>query len=445
MENLPPQHALLKAHKAFPRRPVPVKTAPPTLATHSQLRQHDSEQKVLKKTAQIESWIPEPEVIHLTLDHSLPLTPPSNSPDDEGTSWIDGPLPDDHRVTTRSVSSGITTPLIQRSPPTPETTPPRANYLRHSQAHNSDPPARSTGTRTESFKTARENISSEDDSDQPPSPSMQPTRQKWLRHTAHTRLRDLGLGLGLGLGNDDGISLEDTPKASPKRRDFVTFDGAWGADHEEPATPRNSASPAVEVKTRSVKRPRISTISPDKPSKVHGDSGPLSKSLSLRQRLEKSRSNPTSASTESFAKHINWPLQDDEHLDLDAKVREFDNRRFSQMSGTSTIEARVIDSVSPKRRQTLRRIGKFSRLDEASAHSNRSSTLPTGEITRPRTLRHAQSPETIKRASVASDVGLKDDPQHTRKRKDSIPVIVIRRSSAPGSRRLSRTPPLTSR
>jgi len=426
MDNLPtPQHALLKAHKALPRRPVPVEPAPPTLATHSQLRQLDSEQKVLGKIAQIESWIPEPEVIHLALDHSLPLTPPSNSPEDEGTSWIDGPLSDDHRVTTRSVSSGITTPLIQRSPPTPETTPPRADHLRRAQAHISNPPTQSIGTRTESFKTARENVSSEDGSDQSPSPSMQPSRQKWLRHTAHARLRDIGLGLGLELGNDPETPLEETPKASPKRGDFVTFDGAWGSDQEESATPRDTENLAVEAKTRSVKRPRISINPPDKPSKGHEDSIPLSKSLSLRQRLEKSRNSPTSASTESFAKHINWPLQDDEHLDLDVKVREFDNRRFSQMSGTSTIEAKVIDSVSPKRRQTLRRTGKFSRLDEASALSNRNSMLSNGEIARPRTLRHAQSPETIKRGSVVSDVGLKGAPQHTRRRKDSIPVIVI--------------------
>lgn len=414
-----PQHALLKAHKALPRRSLSFRTALPTAATHSQLSQLDSEQDALGKTAQIESWIPEPEVIHLALNHSLPLTPPSISPEDEGTSWIDGPLPDDHKVTTRSVSSGITTPLIQRSPPTPETTPPRVDHLRHIQAHISNAPSQSIGTRTESFRTAREDMSSEDESDQPPSPSMQPSRQKWLRHTAPTRFKDLGLGLGLELEDAEETPHEATPKASPKKEDFVTFHGAWGAAKGDSARPDSIESPVLELSKLSVQRAVNSIDSPNQPSKLDENSEPLSRSLSLRQRLERSRNSPTSASTERFAKDINWPLQDNEHLELDAKVRELDNRRFSQMSATSTIEAKVIDSVSPKRRQTLRHRGKYSRLDEASAKSNRNSLLSNQDPNKPRILRHAQSPEAIKRGSISSDVVLRDTANYGKKPKEA--------------------------
>lgn len=450
MDILPtPQHALLRAHKAFPRRSVPVKAAPLPTTTHSQIERHNSEQEILGKTAQIESWIPEPEVIHLALDHSLPLTPPSNSPEDEATSWIEGPLPDDHKVTTRSVSSGITTPVIQRSPPTPETTPPRAGRLQHSPIPTPNLPSQSIGTRTDSFETARENMTSEDGSEQPSSPSMQPSRQKWLKQTAAVKLKELGLGIGLELDNNDAALVETTPKASPARDNSVNFDGAWGTDRDESITPGHTESPTLRVRKQSLKRPRITTYSPEQFTKAVGDSVPLSKSLSLRQRLEQRRNSPTSASTERFANHINWPLQNDEHLELDAAVQEIDNRRFSHMSATSTIEAKVIDSPSPKRRQTLRHTGKFSRLDEASAHSNRNSMLSNQESIRPRRLRHAQSPEAIQRGSISSDMILKGATEHSRKRQDSIPVIVIpqRRSSldssAVESRRLSRKFSLT--
>ena len=451
MDILPrPQHTLLKAHKALPRRSVPVGTIPLPPTTQSHLQRHNSEQKVLGKAAEIVSWIPEPDVIHLALDHSLPLTPPSNSPEDEGTSWIEGPLPDDHKVTTRSVSSGITTPILQRSPPTPETTPPRVNHLQHTPVLGPNAPSKSVGTRTGSFETARENMSSEDESDQPPSPSMQPSRQKWLKQAAPAKLKEIGLGLELELETEHASPSETTPKPSRRKHDFVTFDGVWGTRKDVLLDSGSTESLVWEVEKRSLKRPKISTQVPGNPPVANGDVL-LSKSLSLRQRLEQSRNSPTSASTERFAKHINWPLHDNGHLDLDVRFRDFDNRRFSQMSATSTIEAKVIDSSTPKRRQTLRHTGKFSRLDAASAQSNRSSMLSTHESTRPRRLRHTQSPEAIKRGSVSSDVVLKSGPDRSKKRQDSIPVIVIpeRRSSlgssAPGSRRLSKTLSLTSR
>ena len=89
-----PPFALLKSHKAFPRRQA-LHHRNAVFMAKSQLQRHEKEQQDLAKSAEIESWIPEPDVIHLALSHSLPLTPPANSPEEEGTSWIDGPLPDD--------------------------------------------------------------------------------------------------------------------------------------------------------------------------------------------------------------------------------------------------------------------------------------------------------------------------------------------------------------
>ena len=447
-----PPFALLKSHKAFPRRSAAVEHNATFLAS-THLQRQEKEQETLAKSAAIESWIPEPDVIHLALSHSLPLTPPDNSPEVEGTSWIDGPLPDDNKVTTRSVSSGINTPIIQRSPPTPETTPPKAR-----QQESASSPVyqrmQSSGTRTDSFKTAREDVSSDEDR-QPDSPSMRPARQKWLQQTAHARLRDIGLGLGLESKEDAASLHELTPKRLPSKDDFVAFDGTWGASTDLDA-PVSNHGPAATItsapsKSRATKTPQVPKKSPQKSPKAFDDAAPLSRSLSLRQRLEQSRQSPPSVSTERFAAEINWPLQEDETSELKARIREMDVRRFSQMSGTSTVEAVVIDTPAPKRRQTLRHTGKIVTLDSPGDGSRRNSIILKHDQPRRRQLRHTGSPDQVKRGSIASDVSFSMTSSQPRKRQNSIPVIVIPerksslKSSAPSSRRLSRTVSLTSR
>ncbi|KAL8782915.1 MAG: hypothetical protein Q9195_009534 [Heterodermia aff. obscurata] len=453
VENTPP-FALLKSHRAFPRREAPPFRSAASVKA-SLLQQDESEQASLAKSAEIESWIPEPDVIHLTLSHSLPLTPPENSPEEEGTSWIDGPLPDDNKVTTRSISSGINTPVIQRSPPTPETTPPRANQQLPALLTPAYEQTQSIGTRTDSFETAREDVSSDEDRRQIDSPSMLPSRRKWLRQSAHTKLRDIGLGLGLESDGDDSTPPEVTPKNSPRRDDFVTFDGSWGTTRDDPVaagdTDSSTQTPRTLVQRRLPKAPLVSTKALTGRFSATEDAVPSIKPLSLRQRLEQRRQSPTSTSTEKFAEEINWPLQGNEDVDLSAKVKEVDNRRISQMSGTSTVEAMVIDTPPPKRKQTLRHTGKIVSLDCPGNESRRSSIVYKQDKTHRRQLRHAGSPEQVKRGSVASDVSFGVTPSRPKIRQKSIPVIVIpeRKSSlsysASASRRLSRVTSLTSR
>ena len=448
--------ALLKSHKAFPRRQAPLFRSAASVKP-SLLQRHESEQTSLAKSAEIESWIPEPDVIHLALSHSLPLTPPENSPEEEGTSWIDGPLPDDNKVTTRSISSGINTPVIQRSPPTPETTPPRANQQVPALLLPAYEQTQSIGTRTDSFETAREDVSSDEDKRQIDSPSMLPSRRKWLRQSAHTRLRDIGLGLGLESDGDDSAPPEVTPKNSPGKNDFVTFEGSWGAASDDPvaAGDTNNAIhvPRTLIQRRLPKAAQIaSTQSLFRQLSATEGSGPSIKPLSLRQRMEQRRQSPASPSTEKFAEEINWPLQgNEEEVELSAKAKEVDNRRISQMSGTSTVEAMVIDTPPPKRKQTLRHTGKIVSLDGPSNESRRSSIVYKQDKTRRRQLRHAGSPEQVKRGSIASDVSFGGTPSRPKTWQKSIPVIVIperksslRSSYAPGSKRLSRVTSLTS-
>ena len=446
--------ALLKSHKAFPRRPAPLFRSAASGKT-SLLQRHESEQTSLAKSAEIESWIPEPDVIHLTLSHSLPLTPPENSPEEEGTSWIDGPLPDDNKVTTRSISSGINTPVIQRSPPTPETTPPRANQLLPALLPSAHEQTQSIGTRTDSFETAREDVSSDEDRRQIDSPSMQPSRRKWSRQNGHSRLRDIGLGLGLESDGDDSARLEVTPKPSPRENNFVTFEGSWGLARDDLVTDSDLDNAVLIPRTISQRRlpkaPIVSTQPPTRRWSTTEGSALSTKPFSLRQRLEQRRQSPTSISTEKFAEEINWPLQGNEDDELSATVKEVDNRRISQMSGTSTVEAIVIDTPPPKRKQTLRHTGKIVSLDYPGNESRRSSIVYKQDTTHRRQLRHTGSPEQVKRGSIASDVSLGGTPSRPKTRQKSIPVIVIPerkssiKSSAPGSRRLSRVTSLTSR
>lgn len=448
-----PPFALLKSHKAFPRRhALPQQNA---VFTSSQLQRLEKEQEDLAKSAEIELWIPEPDVIHLALGHSLPLTPPANSPEDKGTSWIDGPLPDDNKVTTRSVSSGINTPIIQRSPPTPETTPPKSNQ----QQSASGPPAylqmQSSGTRTDSFRTARENVSSDDESRHPDSPSKQPSRQKWLRQTAHARLGNVGLGLGLESDEENAIPCEDTPTKLSSEHGFGAFEGSWGASRDADAAvrPTDHAAPipGATIKRRDPKRPQVRAHPPENLSRAAEDRAPLEKSLSLRQRLERSRQSPPSASTERFAAEINWPLHEDGAIGFDSRIREGDNRRFSQMSGTSTVEAMVIDTPPPKRRQTLRHTGKIVTVESPNNDSRRSSIVYKHDHARRRQLRHTGSPEQVRRGRITPEVSIGRTSGQPSRPQDSISVIVIPerrsslKSSAPSSRRLSRTVSLTSR
>jgi hypothetical protein len=106
---------------------------------------------------------------------------------------------------------------------------------------------------------------------------------------------------------------------------------------------------------------------------------------------------------EKFAEEIDWPLG--EELDLDARLREVDNRRFSQLSASSSVvEAMVIDT-KPRRRQTLRHTGKVSdfKSDGSRVSSSNSSLTISDSLLRRRLPRSSCSPDKGRRRSVATD------------------------------------------
>lgn len=452
-----PNFSLFKAHKTFPRRPV--QTGGRTLSYSlglEQSRAHDEDQESYRSSQKIRSWIPEPSPHHAAPDHDLPLTPPINMMDREEESWLEDRILADGIATSNLISSDkeIATPIIQRSPPTPETTPPRVHE--GIRALTPQSPSRDPSLRADSFETARETLSSDEESREIDSPSMRPARQTWLKNVGNTKLRDIGLGLGLESEDEDPTPAQMTPKHSLKKYDFDTFDTSWATERTSingmGTNEEDHGLKYFDLRRRRFQyRQRLPTHPlPRSPKVIEETTSQLARSLSLRQRVEKSQ-HKISASTERFAEQIDWPMKE-EDFDLDAKLREVDNKRFSQISATSTVvEAMVIDTP-PQRRKTLRHTGKIPPLNYETPqanHSNRSSVISTGSARR-RLPRNAITPDREKRRSAATDASGSMNSSLSQVRQDIIPVIVIphRRcsleSSVSNHRNVTRTVTLTS-
>ena len=408
-----PNLTLLKAHKSLPRRRV-VTTPPSATFVHVQKSNHPytNGYDQYRSAERIQSWIPEPSSVRSAPDHGLPLTPPLNSMEHLECTEKRKTTNTSHQRSTgqRKASSSVITPIPPQSPPTPETTPPRVK--KGTQTVSTPPVAEDESVRTDSFRTAKENPSSDEEHAELDSLSLHPSRQKWLRQTKHVRPKDIGLGLGLELEDE-----EPTPKATTPRElrepsqnhDFVTFDGAWGtngligADADAALKEaKNIPAPIVSKKRRS-KRSRALTLPPSGQVAPKIDPS-LDRSISLRQRIERSLHSPPTASMENFAEQINWPLEDND-VGLGGKLPRSDDRRFSQISTTSTVEAAIVETP-PQRKRTLRHTGKIpsgAYTDSPLTRSNRSSLNSTEHVPK-RPLRRSKSPEgDLRRISLASD------------------------------------------
>lgn len=471
-------HSLLKAHKVLPRRrdcSPPLHLQTPDLAIRgTRPRLHNSS----VGASRIISTVTPTAVTSPGPTPSLPLTPPSNC--HEAFVGDSDPAISPTRRTKHaaqaSEDTGVTTPINQRSPPTPDITPPSAQsdatvLLRPMQPNPS--------SRAESFRTAREHQWSSDEEGQT-SGSSSPlvTRQKWLDATRPARLREIGLGLGLQL-DEEG---ETTPTAKQPGKpvaasDFVTFDGSWGSDlgEEHDLSGRQWKLDLAKVDTIEDSTRQSSRTSPQEQSPIStaNDTGAAlpseKRGLRLRDRIRNNRHGLASSSTERFAEQIGWPLNpDDVSLDMQLDV---DKRRFSAMSGTSTIVEALVVDTPPQRRRTLRHTGKNLALRSSSSpihQSSRGSTKSNEQLPRlaHRNVKHTErgnsdrnsiASETFvsaasnvakagrNRYSCASETSTNATSEIARPRPESIPVLVIpeRRSSlsssAESSRRASRS------
>lgn len=361
---------------------------------------------------------------------------------------------------TAILRSRVATPTYQNSPPTPDITPPRARNLLRPHPLLANVP--SISSRTESFKTAKEELSSDEEIDAE-SPSQRPSRQRWLQSSHAARLEDWGVQPNLPTQTHESQS---TPTKVIKRKPlpkeaFSTFDGSWKETGETKvndwATSVDPASSTDSTIDNTQNGDSIHSVishpsplptpprSAETEQKAKTPEPPLQRGKSLRDRLKETRMVRASDSTEDFARDIGWS-----HVykspELQSRINSW---RLSGISTTSTVEAIVVDAeTTPQRQRRLRHSRKNPSLRSTSSPfpaSNRSSLFSNPES--PHRLIHKKGKITNQiRWSIGSEASkmMRGSPAMTDAIKpEIIPVAVIPermsslQSSEDGSRRHS--------
>ncbi|KAL8680538.1 MAG: hypothetical protein Q9186_003289 [Xanthomendoza sp. 1 TL-2023] len=410
--------SLLKSHKSLPKRRIASPDTGIVRAATSRVPKGDLEREGYSSSERIRSWIPEPSSAQAIPDPTLPLTPPLYT--SEKVNRLHG-----SEASIVTVSSGISTPVMQQSPPTPETTPPELDQYTHLACGPST--SRLPSTRNESFETAREIQISNGDTRLPESPSLRPSRQQWLKDAGHHMPKNIGLGLGLEQDEGERTPRRSITKSLSDNQELISFQGAWNGATPEMEAVRGGTDLAYrsELKKHQFKPSRISDKLLETPPVVETSTpSPVTHPQSLRQRIDWAKKTSPRASTEDFAEGIRWPLRDASPT-LEEKLREVDNKRFSQISSTSTIVEAMVYNTPPQRRQTLRHSSKCADLTSVTTqYTNSPSHL--NDRNQRRLLRHSKTPDGGQRASFASGFGGggEDDTSSFRRWQDVVPVIM---------------------
>ncbi|CRK26778.1 hypothetical protein BN1708_000588 [Verticillium longisporum] len=174
----------------------------------------------------------------------MPPTPPAHSRTSSSSHSIQLHSPTDVATPSQSlekVSTHLerpTTPQNQQSPPTPDVTPPqpatRPKALRPVFGERSISKATTSESRTESFRTAREEqYSSEDDCKSTVRPSLPSPRtsQTTVRQISQHKVKKASQPSGIGLGLDFDPKTDDslTPRT---KGEFIKFDAGWESSNE---------------------------------------------------------------------------------------------------------------------------------------------------------------------------------------------------------------------
>ncbi|CAK7240035.1 MAG: hypothetical protein STHCBS139747_001470 [Sporothrix thermara] len=330
-----------------------------------------------------------------------------------------------------------TTPTKQLSPPTPDVTPPHAaQHELRPRGPALRPPLRdrnlskaTTDSRTESFKTARENPSSSSSDNEDSSMSLQPAlvSERILERTVHRpsiesknqpkKRQPKVVGLGLGLESSPEESI--TPKS---KREFVTFDGQWGSSNEEVAKEwddnlqRNVVVRSQQNSTRNAKgsNPRDEviedlTVSPTNATKAL-------RSMSLPQRILTFPSPVESIDKPKTQEKSPSPTQEQQQQQQQQQQRQRQQRQQQQQQQ----QRRVLSQPSQNREMPLSSAApvvaqmaassnssmsdKSPQVSTASSRSTASASAETAvagsPLQRKRTLRH------VKKKDVLRDSGL---------------------------------------
>ncbi|KAF8853108.1 hypothetical protein BDZ45DRAFT_562571, partial [Acephala macrosclerotiorum] len=392
--------------------------------------------------------------------NGLPPTPPTHSRQSSGSqhSIIPAPKFDTPRIETPAdIPSAPSTPPNQKSPPTPDFTPPRAMPLAFRSVSSGRPPVseRYPSSRTDSFKTARENPESEDDDEHSTvRPVLQSARTSAVEvpQVPQQILKRKEIGLGLGLESDEGAT---TPRAKvdSSQEEFVVFDGEWADAGEDAEVERewdDNLMRNVTVRKRPVRKlqkRRITTnfltdeddiVSPTIATKAV-------RSLPLQERIARYRTARDAADRISSDQFSDRPPWSSVVASPESPTTQ-DIRRFSTMSGHSShsavVEAMVVDA-RPVRRRTLRHTKKALGLRDLGSDSSLGGSEPSSVVSsesQHRLHHHMSKIPEQKHQSLASSGTVSTTSSTVRSRKEilksgAIPVVVIpeRRSSTKSS------------
>jgi hypothetical protein len=216
---------LLKAHKQLPRRPPVVYPSPPSHQGAFEPPQDLSYNDDGSVNGSTTSSAPSTAINN---PPGLPLTPPS-APQEMDENIHASPLHGEVNTLIQTPrSTGMRTPVNQRSPPTPDNTPPRnTKSPRALEAPLLQP---SLSSRAESFKTAREDLSSDDEN--PETPSLIGPTQHWLKELHPARQAEVRRSLGLKVEDGDVTPKERAPRKLWENEAFNAFDGQWSRPPE---------------------------------------------------------------------------------------------------------------------------------------------------------------------------------------------------------------------
>ncbi|KAF2247601.1 hypothetical protein BU26DRAFT_350389 [Trematosphaeria pertusa] len=336
-------------------------------------------------------------------DTGLPPTPPSNSQDGiHPTEYNPPPHADGLVASLASKKSTVRTPVNQRSPPTPDPSPPRTT---ESMSTPERPPLFAyPSSRAESFTTAREDLSTEGDSR-----SATP-----LGHRLSTVEEDRGLGLAFERDDNDPTPTNRIETTYPENH-ATTSEQAGDKDALDVEDIPNREWDTNLMRNVTVRRKRSPKPSPQKNLDSIDTSSQATRSTrrrsnSLRERIDASKNSPQTPSMEDFAKSIGWPT---EPKDIpDGKPNDANDRRLSGSSMSSTVVEAMVIVTPPQKRRTLRHSGKnlafrrdtdspteFGSVTYSNRNSMHSDDVPLHKLVHKR----ASISERKKRASTDSD------------------------------------------
>jgi len=365
----------------------------------------------------------------------LPPTPPAHSRQSSETQSIVVPPP---KIELTSVNDALSvstpsTPPIQKSPPTPDVTPPRAMPpLTSRPTINSRYPS----SRADSFRTAPETpyaSDADDDESSTVRPKLPSTRisESEVSQSEGRSVKRKEVGLGLGLESDGEGSATPKPKPVISRDEFVVFDGEWASHSNDDVSEverewddnlmRNVTVRKNRHKDQQDEVVEDDVILPTQATKAVRKL-PLHEGAGHR-RLKRDITEPT-------AKSGTWPRM---AKDVDSPVVP-DTRRFSTMSGRSTtstvVEAMVVDAPA-QRRRTLRHTKKQFGLRDFGSDQSTMSSAPPSEVSSVRRHRLVHRDDRIperRDQSLASNATLSTTSSKSRRkviREGGIPVVVI--------------------